>query len=615
MLRPLAPDQVTLLPGIFKQRHELNRKYLLELQADNLLQNHYFEAGIWGPPAKPDDTIHWGWEAPNSLVRGHFLGHWMAAAARVTAATGDPQLDGRLKHVVSELARCQEENGGEWVSSIPEKYLHRIAQGRGAWAPQYVAGKTLMGLWETYALTGNEQALEVLDNASRWFHRWTAPFDREQMDDILDYETCGLLEIFAELYGTTGRQDHLDLVERYDRPRLFDRLVAGDDLLTNFHANTTIPEALGAARAYEVTGDKRWREVVDAYWRLAVTERDAWCTGGQTAGEVWTPPGQLSARMGINTQEHCTVYNMMRLAEYLLRWTGDATYADYRDRNLWNGILAQQHPHTGVVSYFLPMRAGATKKWGTKTADFWCCYGTLVEAHSRHGTGTYYQHEDGGLVVTGYVPASVRFTHDGADLTVTLATRDPKAPVPAPGQVDLSRDEGTSRPTTSEFSVRVASASGEPVEMDLTLPIPWWVAGPARITVDGQPVEVSGPDGFRTITRAWTDNVVKVELPRALTTAPLPDRPDTVAFLDGPVVLAGLCDEERALVGDAADPATMLTADNEREWDYWNGSYRTVGQDRGIRFLPLHEVVDEPFTLYFPVRKPERSAIPDPRRG
>ena len=33
---------------------------------------------------------------------------------------------------------------------------------------------------------------------------------------------------------------------------------------------------------------------------------------------------------------------MMRLADYLLRWTGDVTYADYWERNLYNGILAQQ---------------------------------------------------------------------------------------------------------------------------------------------------------------------------------------------------------------------------------------------------------------------------------
>ena len=152
---------------------------------------------------------------------------------------------------------------------------------------------------------------------------------------------------------------HLDLIRRYDRPRLFDRLAAGEDALTNQHANTTVPEAQGAARAWEVTGDERWRRIVEAYWRLGVTERGTYATGGQSSGEVWAPPGELASRLGFRTQEHCTVYNMMRLAETLLRWTGDPVYGDYWERNLWNGILAQQHPDTGMVAYFLPLYPGA----------------------------------------------------------------------------------------------------------------------------------------------------------------------------------------------------------------------------------------------------------------
>ena len=109
------------------------------------------------------------------------------------------------------------------------------------------------------------------------------------------------------------------------------------------HANTTIPEILGAARAWEVTGDDRWRAIVDAYWRAAVTERGYFATGGQTCGEIWTPPHEQAARLGDKNQEHCTVYNMMLLADRLLRWTGDPAYADYWERNLYNGILAQQH--------------------------------------------------------------------------------------------------------------------------------------------------------------------------------------------------------------------------------------------------------------------------------
>ena len=71
------------------------------------------------------------------------------------------------------------------------------------------------------------------------------------------------------------------------------------------------------------------------------------------------------------------------------------------------------------------------------------------------------------------------------------------------------------------------------------------------------------------------------------------------------VVLAGLCDEERALVGDARQPEALLVPDNEREWGIWLPGYRAVGQQRGLRFRPLHAIVDEPYTVYFPVR-PER---------
>ena len=378
----------------FSQRAELNRNYVMSLANEHLLQNHYLEAGLWQTRGQPQG-IHWGWESPTCQVRGHFLGHWLSAAARIWAATGDVEVKAKADRIVSELGRCQQENGGEWVSPFPEKYRLWNARGKTVWAPQYVVHKTLMGLNDMGAFAQNEQALDILANAARWFHRWTGQFSREELDDILDVETGGMLEAWADLYGATGREEHLDLVHRYDRPRLFDRLLAGEDALTNRHANTTIPEAHGAARAWEVTGEQRWRDIAFAYWDQAVTKRGYYATGGQNCGEFWTAPNELSARLGDKTQEHCTVYNMMRLAEYLLRWTGDVQYADYWERNLVNGILAQQHPATGMISYFLPLNPGATKNqtnlprlektyWGSPTDDFWCCHGSLVQAHAAH---------------------------------------------------------------------------------------------------------------------------------------------------------------------------------------------------------------------------------------
>ncbi len=583
-LRPLPWNRVALQPGLLQRRCDLNRAYMLSLGNANLLQNYYLQAGLWHPRGRPEGC-HWGWESPTCQLRGHFLGHWLSAAARLVAATGDGEVRAKADRIVAELGRCQRENGGEWAGSIPPAYLDWVARGKHVWAPHYTVHKTLMGLQEMFALTGNEQALEILVRWARWFHRWTAQFTRRELDDILDVETGGMLEVWANLYGVSGDEQHLELLQRYDRPRLFEPLLAGEDVLTNRHANTTIPEIHGAARAWEVTGERRWREIVDAYWQSAVTDRGYFCTGGQTNGEVWTPPHELSARLGEKNQEHCVVYNMMRLADWRLRWTGDVAYADYWERNLYNGILAQQHPETGMVAYFLPLHGGAVKDWGTPADDFWCCHGTLVEAHASHTRGVYFE-DDAGLTVAQYVPSELTWERAGVPVRVSQ---------------DVDHQRGQTRRPQS-LAIRVTVSCARPVEFDLRLRLPWWLRGAATIDVNGERYTVPDePSSWHSLRRTWHDETLTLTFPKGLTSVPLPDDPATVAFMDGPVVLAGLCDEERALRGDAGDPSTLLTPDNEREWGNWEPGYRTRNQERTIRFVPLHDVRDERYSVYFPV--------------
>ena len=76
--------------------------------------------------------------------------------------------------------------------------------------------------------------------------------------------------------------------------------------------------------------------------------------------------------------------------------------------------------------------------------------------------------------------------------------------------------------------------------------------------------------------------------------------------MDGPVVLAGLCDEERTLRGDARDPSTVCS----RRITSASGASgsRATGrrnQAHNIRFLPLHDIRDERYTVYFPVERAE----------
>ncbi len=607
--RSFGPEQVQLLPGLFKDRFDLNLNYVMSLRDDNLLQNFYLEAAIkkdfhgafrvtaHGNPGAGDDR-HWGWESPTCEARGHFLGHWLSAAARLYKTTGSPDIKLKADHIVAELGRCQQKNGGGWVGSIPEKYLRWTAEGTPTWAPQYVHHKTLMGLYEMYTWAGNAEALRMADEFAGWFYRWTRPFSREQMDDILDTETGGMLEIWADLYAATGDHEKYGaLIERYTRSRFFDPLVAGCDVLTNMHANTTIPEIQGAARLYEVTGDDRWRQIVEAYWKSAVTDRGAFCTGGQSSGEIWTPPFEFSARLGDKTQEHCTVFNMIRLADYLLRWTGDPVYADYIERNLYNGILAQQHPRTGMIAYFLPLHAGAKKLWGSPTYDFWCCHGSLVQAHTYHHTLACYQ-DGAGIVISQYIPTVLQTDYDGVAVTLRQNFTHTTA-----GSINAHAAAAPDRHRPDGWRVNLQVNCAQPVEFTLTLRLPWWLSGSPALTIDGETVPVrQGASEFVPIRRTWAQNTITLELPKCLYTAPLPDAPDICAFMDGPIVLAGLCGEERRLVGDPDDASSLLVPDNEREWGTWLPGYRARHQDRGLRFKPLYDIADETYTVYFPIQ-------------
>ena len=617
LFAPFELGHVQLDEGLLTRRQGLNRAYLLSLTVDNLLQNHRLEAGIGrtailrgNSPAGAGDDRHWGWETPGSPMRGHFVGHWMSAAARMVAVTGDAEIAARLRAVVDGIAECQVENGGEWAFALSEKSLGRLADGKAVWAPQYALHKTLMGLVDVARETANETALQIAVRAAAWFDRWSSRFSRSEFDDILDMETGGMLEVWADLLEMTGSPLFERLIERYDRQRLFGPLAQGDDVLTNMHANTTIPEVLGAGRVFEVTGETRWREVVEAYWRLAVTERGTFVTGGQTAGEVWTPPFAYASRRGDKNQEHCTVYNMIRLADMLFRWTGESTYLDYIERNVFNGILAQQHPRTGMVAYFLPFAGGSAKNWGSPTDDFWCCHGTLVQAHTRHAESIFYRSSD-GVTVAQYHPATL--TAEVGNSAMTVHVRRPDIAGEVGAHANAGAAGNTFRPES--WRVQVEVAFDEPTRAVVRLRMPDWLDGLPDVQVDGTAIEVDAKSGFVEINKTWTRSTIDLVLPKRVRVVPVPDEPSTVAFIDGPVVLAAAASSEFALDAHGGSLDTLLRSDNEREWSQWRPGWRIIDQPTTVRLKPLYEFEDEPFSVYFPTRSCADVESTSSRRG
>ncbi|MCI2048085.1 MAG: glycoside hydrolase family 127 protein [Lachnospiraceae bacterium] len=621
-IREIGGHDVILTDQAFLRREEENEHYLMELDSGSLLYPYDSEAVR--PALHEWTNPYGGWEAPTCQLRGHFLGHWLSAAAMRFDETGSTELKAKADAIVDELAKCQSDNGGQWAASIPEKYLYRIGEGKAVWAPQYTIHKLFMGLLDMYLYAGNKKALDIADNMADWFLDWSGRYTREEFNDILDVETGGMLEIWAELLEITGEEKYKTLLERYYRERLFDPLLAGADVLTNMHANTTIPEILGCARAYEVTGEKKWLDIVAAYWKCAVTERGMFATGGQTQGEIWTPKMKLKSRLGDKNQEHCTVYNMMRLAEFLFLVTGEAGYLQYREYNLYNGIFAQTYwrkekvngvntlPDQGLLTYFLPMKAPARKNWAGRTDSFFCCHGTMVQANAALNRGIYYS--DGNRLIIGqYVDSEMTTEIDGQKVTLLMKQNRKNGEAAVSDSVNNGRirpdDPENAGSLPKSVSYILTLKTGSPVSFSILFRIPEWIAGEAKIEApDGKVYKAAANtvdgSGFCEIRAVFHDNDrIKIDFPIGLSFIPLPDDPDTGAFRYGPEVLVGLCDSERVLKITGDDPAKEFSNDRERQWGTYQISFRSETQDPGITLIRLNEVGYQEYQMYFHVLK------------
>lgn len=594
-----------------RRREQANKEYLMKLSSDNLLLNYRVEAGRFTAREVPADA-HTGWESPVCQLRGHFLGHWLSAAAIHYHTSKDKDIKAKADLIINELEECQKDNGGQWIGPIPEKYLHWIANGKHIWAPQYNLHKIFMGLVDMYIYADSKKALDIADRFADWFVQWSGTFTREKFDDILDFETGGMLEVWADLLHITGNEKYKTLLHRYYRARLFEPLLEGKDPLTNMHANTTIPEVLGCARAYEVTGDTKWLDIVHVYWKCAVTDRGYLATGGQTSGEVWMPKNKMKARLGDKNQEHCTVYNMMRLADFLFRHTSEPEYLQYIEYNLYNGIMAQAYyqeywltgnkhnnPSTGLLTYFLPMKAGLRKDWSKETDSFFCCHGSMVQVNAALNRGIYYQDKD-IIYVAQYLSSELNTRIDEDDITI-IQNQDFMN-----GNMQVVNDIASSHenmPSYRKYDFTIQKSYSK--NLTLAFRIPEWLMSEATIYLNdelhGKSMDSSS---FYRISRIWKEgDRVSVILPIGIKFIPLPDDNTIGAFRFGPEVLAGISEEERILFIDGDDISSEIVMENEREWGAWRYFFKTENQDPVIQLRRIRDIGYEPYQVYYKVKK------------
>ena len=518
-----ALGDVRLLEGPFLTAMKKDAEYLYSLDADRLLYGFFTESGL-----ETDAEGYAGWERDG--LGGHTLGHYLSATSMYYAASGDAEILPRIEHIVSEMARIQAERGDGYVGAIPggdelwAKVRARDIQTsgfrlNGVWAPWYTLHKQFAGLLDAYWNTGNKDALQVAKQLADWAIDVTSALDDADWQKMMVCEYGGMNEALANLYGVTGEEKYLVLSRKFHDTAVLHPLAEGIPDLTGLHSNTQIPKIIGVARQYELIGDDSLKSVADFFWQQMVDDH-SYVIGGNSMGEFLDEPGHLNDRLEATTAETCNTYNMLRLTRHLFTLEPKARYADYYERALYNHILASQDPDTGMFTYYMSLKPGHFKTYSTPEGAFWCCVGSGMENHVKYGEAIYF-HDDDGLYVNLFSPSELNWKAKG--VTVRQETRFP--------------DEGRTR---------LVISTQKPTQFTLHLRHPLWADQAPVVTVNGKAVATpNNPGSYIELNRTFSDgDVVEMNIQMHLRMESMPDNPNRVAIMYGPIVLGGLLGTE-----------------------------------------------------------------------
>jgi DUF1680 family protein len=347
---------------------------------------------------------------------------------------------------------------------------------------------------------------------------------------------------------------------------------------------------IGAARGYELTGDQRYRDIADYFWR-EVTSQHTYCTGGTSNGEGWQEPGKLADQLGADAEECCCSYNMMKLTRHIFGWTGEAGAMDYYERTLFNHRLGTQD-RDGMKMYYLSLKPGLWKTFGTRFGAFWCCTGTGAEEFAKLAD-TIYFHDASGIYVNLFIASELNWKEKKVGLV--QETRFPE-------------EDGT----TLSFE------TPKPVKIPLHIRVPYWATRGVAVSVNGKQQNVDArPSSYLTLDRVWNGgDKIQVVMPMGLHIAPIPDDSTLRAAMYGPLVLAGKLGTKDLTQADIYGPlgpdekkpitvSPIVASGNSVDWvEPVHGqtlTFRTAGQASAIEMVPLYQLFDERYTAYWRV--------------
>lgn len=522
---------VELLDGPFKHACDLNVQILLKYDTDRLLAPFLKEAGL---PPKGESFPNW------IGLDGHVGGHYLSALAIHYAATGNLECKKRMEYMISELKRCQKANGDGYVGGVPNgKFLwEEIRKGNTgivwkSWVPWYNLHKIYAGIRDAWLYGEDEEAKQMFLKLCDWGITVISSLNEQQMEGMLANEFGGMDEVYADAYQLTQDVKYLDAAKRFSHRWLLNSMADRKDNLDNKHANTQVPKAVGYQRIAELTHDMTYTTAAEFFWDRVVNHRSL-SLGGNSRREHFPEKDDcISYAEEREGPETCNTYNMLKLTEGLFRMHPSAHYTDFYERAMFNHILSSQHPEHGGYVYFTPARPCHYRVYSAPNCAMWCCVGTGMENHGKYGEFIY-SHTADSLFVNLFVASKLNWESKG--VTLIQNTRFP--------------DE-----ESSKITIKIK----KPTRFTLLVRHPKWVsAADMKVICNGKDyANSSSPSSYIKINKIWKNgDIVEIKTPMRISIEEMPNVPNYISILRGPIVLGAKTSKEN-MKGLIADDSRM----------------------------------------------------------
>lgn len=558
--------QVTLYSELHEKQLEETRAVLMGLNEDSLLKPFRQMSGQLAPG---DDLGGWYTYNPDFDFRkggdgfapSATFGQWVSALSRMYAI----RRDDAIREKVLRLNRL-------YAATISGEYYEKNR------FPTYCYDKLVCGLLDSHKHVGDPDAFSILDrttdaalphfppHAVEHDTPWRANKDESWTWD----ESYTISENLFLAYQLGAGERYRKIGQQYLDDNYYDPLAAGQNVLAGRHAYSYINSLSSAMQAYLTLGSEK--HFLAARNGFEMLSNQSFATGGWGPDEQLRAPGSPDLYRSLS-QTHasfetpCGSYAHFKLTRYLLRVTRDSGYGDSMERVMYNTVLgAKPLMPDGRTFYYSDYNFKGRKAY-RDTQHWACCSGTLPQVAADYRISTYFRDEK-GLWVNLYVPSSVRWKDDGADICFLQ-------------KGDYPFDEFVS------FELKTS----KPMRFAVRLRIPAWAHSPS-IWINGRRLRTQpAPGTFAVIERKWKNgDHIELDLPMTLRLEPIDgDHEQIAALLYGPLVLFAITENQIPLNRMELLAATRV---GKTAW-HLHASGST------IKLLPFTEITDEQYSTYF----------------